>query len=112
MQFKNRETLTGDAQLFTSPADVTGMPQCSMNMTLHSVGGTLTTFDVQMQTSDNLEDWFDVGNSFGRTTVGVALEEINVRNHKYGRYVRAEIAITGTNPLVNYSLWLNTFPSS
>ena len=111
---KNRETLTGDSvTVLSQPIDVSGMPQCAINETIHSVGGTVTAFDINFQASGNLEDWVDIGPTLNGIAVGVELEELNVRDDKYGRYVRAQIILGGTGTaLVNYSLWLDTYSSS
>ncbi len=109
---KIRETLTGATTVKSPGIDVSGMPLAAINLTVHTTGGTVSTFTVQFQTSGNLEDWTNVGPAVSQTTAGVALDEINVKDDKYGRYVRAVVAMTGTDPLINYSLWLDTYPSS
>jgi hypothetical protein len=65
-----------------------------------------------MQTSDDLETWKDFGSSFALTAAGNSLQSFLASTSAYQRYVRASIALTGTTPLVSYSLWANLFPGS
>ena len=109
---KDRETVTGAATFYTSPVDVSSMAQFTFNFTVHAASGTSQTFALQFQTSDNLEDWEDVGGATSQDSAGTSIGGNNAMSHYYGRYIRASLLTGGTSPMFNYSLWLNTFASS
>jgi len=109
---KDRETITGVVTIFTQPVDVAGMPQLSAEAIVHAVSGTGPDCEFQMQTSNNLEDWSDIAGPFSQATAGATQAGYDVNAALYQRYVRFQIAVTGTSPMFNYSLFLNTFASS
>ena len=109
---KDRETITGVVTIETPPVDVSGMPQLSAEVVVHAVSGTTPDCQLQMQTSNNMEDWSDVGGTWSETAVGATQQTYEVNGTAYQRYVRFQVAVTGTNPMFNYSLFLNTYQSS
>ena len=109
---KNRETISGAGTFYTPPVDVSSRALFTVNLTVHSSSGTSQTFDVQYQTCDNLEDWADLGGPTSQNAPGTALMGYKAGTEFYGRYVRCKITVGGTDPMYNYSLWMNTFASS
>ena len=112
IQLKDRETITGADTYYTPSVDVSGMALYSWNLTVHSSSGTSQSFAITWQTSDNLEDWTDLGSAANQDTPGTSIESKDAKEDFYGRYVRAKITVGGTDPMFNYSLWMNTFASS
>ena len=109
---KDRETITGVVTVESKPLDLSGMPAFSVEIVLHAASGTGLNTLVQPQTSNNLEDWSDIGGSISISSIGAAQLAYDVTSDHYQKYVRFQIAINGTNPMVNLSLFVNTFPSS
>lgn len=109
---KDRETITGVVTVETQPVDVSGMPQLSAEVVVHAVSGTTPDCQLQLQTSNNLEDWSNIGGTWSETAVGATQQGYGVTGDNYQRYVRFQIAVTGTSPMFNYSLYLNTYASS
>ena len=109
---KDSEALNGEATVKSNPIDVSEIPAITATLIVHSIGGTSPQFSVQLKTSENLEDWDDVGSSIDATTACVTKAAFTVATDVWGRYIRAEIAFTGTTPKGVYSLYLNTFPST
>ena len=110
---KNRETLSGVITIFTIPVDVSRMSLTTIMLVVYSLSGTGTpTITIQFQTSNDMETWKDCGSPFNRTATGESLVGLVASTDGYQRYLRASIALTGTSPLVSYSLWTNLFTSS
>jgi hypothetical protein len=110
--FKNRETLTGVVTVYTTPVDVSNMPLLTATLIVYAISGTTPFLAVQLQTSEDLETWDDVGGSFNLGVAGADKRAFLADTAVYGRYIRAQLALTGTNPLVNFSLYMNMFPST
>jgi hypothetical protein len=109
---KNRETLSGATTEFSPPYDVSGYALLTGALIVYAAGGT-PTLDVALQTSDDLETWDDLSTAFTQaSTTGVTRQAWVASTEKYGRYVRAKIISAGTDPVMNYSLFLNTFEST
>jgi hypothetical protein len=106
---KNRETLSGVVTIATVPFDTNGMSLITLMLTVYAISGTTPDIEIQLQTSNDLETWVDVGASFSRTTAGTTITGFDAATVFYQRYVRAQIALTGTGPLASYSLWANLF---
>ena len=111
---KDRETITGATSIYTPPIDLSSMSLFTFNMTAHSASGTGPQIEVTWETSDNLEDWLALSGITGvtLTAAGTGIGSGDAKEDQYGRYVRAVITVTGTSPMFNYSLWMNTFASS
>ena len=109
---KDRETVTGAATFYTSPVDVSSMPQFTYNFTVHAASGTAQTFALSFETSDNLEDWEPLGGGSNQDAAGTTIGVVEANSSFYGRYVRVSLVTGGTTPMFNYSIWLNTFASS
>jgi hypothetical protein len=107
---KDRETLSGVLDIDTDPVDVSGMSLLTFLFVVYSISGTTPAATVQVQTSNDLETWKDVGSSFNLNAAGSQTAMFAALNENYQRYVRANVSLTGTAPLVSYSLWLNLFP--
>lgn len=108
---KDHEQLSGVVTVKSDPVDMSDLPALTATMVVHSIDGTSPDLEIGLETSDNLEDWVSFGSSVSRSTAGVSLAAARASSTHYGRYVRASIALTGTDPVVVYSLILNTFPS-
>jgi len=109
---KDRESIIGVVDLKSLGYDVSDIPMLTVSLAVHSIGGTSPDLGFTLETSDNLEDWVDVGSRVSRSTAGVTVTAYQALNTPWGRYIRAEINQTGTDPQSVYSLWINTFPSS
>jgi hypothetical protein len=109
---KNRETLTGTVTVFSTVFDASSMPVFTATLIAYAMAGTAPTLTVQFQTSEDLETWLDVSGALSLSATGVNHLACRAETAVYGRYVRAEIETTGTNPLANYSLVVDLFPSS
>ena len=109
---KEREPLSGVVTINSVPIDISDVPMVTMTLLVHAIGGTTPDLQVTLQTSDNLEDWTTVGTPFNRSTAGQSLAAFVASADPWGRYLRAEIALSGTTPTAAYSLWMNTFPSA
>lgn len=94
------------------PIDVTGVAMVIIGLTVHAISGTSPQIAVQLRTSDDLDTWEDVGSDLSRTTAGWSGRAVVASSTPYGRYVRVEYAITGTSPLVNATVTVNTFAST
>ena len=101
---KDRETITGVLTIYTAPVDLASMSMFTFNVTVHSAGGTSPTLTLAWETSDNLEDWLQLTGSTSQDAIGTSIDSHEAKTSKYGRYVRASIAVTGTSPIYNYSL--------
>lgn len=110
---KDRETLNGVVTVHSRALDVSEAPLLVATLTTHSMTGTTPELEIQLETSENLEDWASVGSSLNLTTADTTLSAFAAATIPYGRYVRAKIQLTGSDALLTvYSLWINTFPSS
>jgi hypothetical protein len=110
---KNRETLSGVVTINTIPVDVSRMGLTTLMLVVYSISGSGSpTITIQLQTSNDMETWVDCGSSFNRTSAGETLDALQASADGYQRYLRASIALTGTGPLVSYSLWANLFQGS
>lgn len=109
---KDRETVTGAATFYTPPVDVSSMSLFTFNFTVHAASGTSQTFGLTFETSDNLEDWKPLSGATNQDTPGTSIGGVDAKSQFYGRYIRASLVTGGTDPMFNYSLWLNTFGSS
>jgi hypothetical protein len=106
---KNRETLSGVITIYSDPVDVSGMSLLTFMLVVYAISGTSPVGTVQIQTSNDLETWKDVGSNFALTAVGQETRFLLAAGDFYQRYVRAEIDLAGTNPLVAYSLWADLY---
>ena len=94
----------------TQPVDMSGYPAFTFSLVAHDVNGTSPTLDVEWETSDNLEDWTQVGGNTQLTAAGMDSGLIRVAGgDQLLRYVRAKITTAGTNVAINYSLTMNLF---
>jgi len=111
---KNRETITGAVSIFTQPVDVSEVPMFTVTTVVHARSGTSPTFNISFETSDNLEDWSPMTSvpAISQDDPGMRVDSVRALSHPYGRYIRCEIVSAGTDPMYNYSLWINTFPNS
>jgi hypothetical protein len=108
---KDRETLTGVVTIESDPFDVSGMSLVTLMLTVYAISGTTPQLMIVMQSSADLETWTTVGSSFNVITAESKLASI-LASQGCQRYVRAQIALSGTLPLVSYSLWANLFPET
>src|SRR5688500_6189985 len=112
MVLRNRETVTGTVTVVSTVVDVSNMPLLTAIVVVYAVSGTGPTITIQLQTCDDLETWQNVGSTFKLRAAGMQKAAFTAQNDVYGRYIRCQIAVAGTNPLFNFSLWLNAFPST
>jgi hypothetical protein len=106
---KNRETVTGQVTVLSAVVDVASIPLLTASAVVYAVSGTGPSISFQIQTSDDLLTWATAGSSFNLAATGMQKAAFRSSTGVIGRYVRFQIAVAGTNPLFNYSLWLNTF---
>jgi len=110
---KRRHTLEAPITFETPTIDVGDIAFFVMDLTIHSINGTLPSVDVQARASDDLETWDNVGNHISATAAGGLAGKVDAKQDMYGRYVRFEIQLSGgVNPSVCYSLAINTHRSS
>ena len=108
----NRDTLSGAVTIQTPSVDVQGVPVINMTVTVHGVAGTSPSVDFKLQTSDDLETWADIGTAHTVNSTGYSAKGYKISTDLYARYVRVEAALTGTDPVINATLCLNTYMSS
>jgi hypothetical protein len=108
---KNRETLTGVVVIFTNPFDTGDYGVITAALVVYSITGTTPDLQIEFQTSNDPETWEDCGTAFAAVAAGTQLGGMTAATDKYQRYVRAKINLTGTSPLVSYSLWANLYHS-
>ena len=108
----DRETLTGAITVETPAIDVEGIPVVEVVVSVHGISGTSPQLTLQLQTSDDMETWADVGADIDMTATGYGADTYPVVDDLYARYVRIEAALTGTDPVVNATVSLNTYESS
>ena len=109
---KDRDSINGAVTVKSLSFDLSDVPMVTGSLVLHAIGGTGPDLSIQLETSDNLEDWTSVGSAFGRSSTGTQLAAFLASAAPWGRYLRASIVLAGTEPYAVFSLWLNTFPSS
>ena len=109
---KDRESLNGEVTLRSDPFDLSDIPMFTATLLVYAIGGTSPEISIQLETSDNLEDWTGVGSAITANSLDMSLTCFVATTHPWGRYVRAMIQLSGTSPNVVYSFWVNTFPSS
>jgi hypothetical protein len=110
---KVRETLTGAVTAYSSPIDISNSPIFTGCLIAHAVSGTSPTFDVSFETSDDLETWDALTATFQQVTAASVDRGVwPTSGEAYGRYIRAVFQLAGTSPLVNFSLYRNTFQST
>jgi hypothetical protein len=112
MTVKNRDTVTGVVTVYSRVLDVSNMPQLTLLLIVHAVSGTSPLLAAQVQSSDDLQTWSDVGGALSRSTTGQSNGALEARDEVYGRYIRIQFASSGTSPLFNFSYYVNGFPSS
>ena len=108
----DRETVSGVSAVETPSVDVQGGAVIQFSLTVHMINGTSPTFSAQLQTSDDLETWKDIGTVLSASTVDYYRDVVDIKTDKYGRYVRLRTTLAGTDPVVNVTIALNTFQSS
>jgi hypothetical protein len=109
---RNRDTVTGVVTVYSTIIDVSNMPLLTLLLIVHAVSGTGPNLAAQVQTSDDLESWSNVGSALSRGTAGQSKSAVTAETDVYGRYIRVEFASTGTSPLFNFSFYVNAFPST
>jgi len=105
----NRKQMYRAVTETSDPIDVQGIPRLSLDLTVNSISGTTPQVDAQLQTSDDLETWANVGGVVDRTSTGLELGAILITSTEYGRYVRVQYTLSGTDPLANVTICVNTF---
>lgn len=112
VNIKNRETLNGVVAIRSNPVDVSDQGALTFMLTVYAISGAAALLSIGLQTSNDLETWESVGSSFNQGAVANTLASFDAKTEKYQRYIRVVITLSGTTPLVSYSLWLNGFPSA
>lgn len=109
---KDSDALNGEATIRTSTIDVSEIPLLTVALIVHTIGGGSASISVQLETSENLEDWDDVGSPISQGSAIPTKAAFKAGTDVWGRYLRTTITFTGTTPKIVYSLYMNTFPSS
>ena len=110
---KQREVLTAGYVCFSPPIDVGGMPLLVTELIVYSITGTSPVLATQLQSCGDLESWQDApGADTSLAAVGSDLDATRADTVPYGQYIRYKISLTGTTPMCEYSLILNTYQSS
>lgn len=109
---KNRETLNGVITIKSNPVDVGDNSVISVMLLVYAISGAGATLAIQFEMSNDLENWVNLGSSFNLGTATSQTVAYTAAPNQFQRYFRASIALSGTTPLVSYSLWANLFPSS
>ena len=82
----------------TESKDKSSYTEAIFYIKVGTVGGSNTpTMTVQMQTSYDNVNWFDIESSVGITATG----NNTVRSTNFGKYIRLKYTLTGTNPVFN-----------
>ena len=110
---KQRATETGDIEFYTPAIDVVGVPQLTFELITYRLQGTTPQIVAQLQTSSDLETFGNVsGADVTLATTDTDIDQANAKDRPYSRYVRFKITISGSVTEIEYSLVLNTYPSS
>jgi hypothetical protein len=110
---KQRATETGDITFATPATDVSGMPLLTHELVVYALAGATPDVTVTVETSSDMLTWTPVGTPLNVTgTPDTDLASTRASQNPYSRYIRYEIVISGSVTSVEYSLVLNTFPSS
>ena len=109
---KQRETISGAITFHTSAIDVSGAAMMVTGVNVYDTGGTSPVISVQQQTGDDLETWTNIGSAISVSSVDQDYQTIKADTTPYGRYTRYQIDLSGTDPVMNYSIVLNTHSSS
>jgi len=109
---KQRHTLEGEITFETPAVDLGDVAFFIGNLIVYTITGAAASLSIQAQTSDDLDTWTNVGSPFAGSTAGSTRAAVDAKSDLFGRYVRFELAFTGTTPTVSYSLVINTHHSS
>lgn len=110
---RDRENQTAVVAARTQSIEASGYPAFTISLVAHILTGTTPSLDIQFETSDNLEDWTNLGTAVTRTTAGMSTGHVRLSSgDTILRYVRAIVTTTGTNVVANYSLAINLFQST
>ena len=110
---KQRATETGDIEFYTPAIDVVGVPQLTFELITYRLQGTTPQIVAQLQTSSDLETFGHVsGADVTLATTDTDIDQANAKDRPYSRYVRFKITVSGSVTEIEYSLVLNTYPSS
>jgi hypothetical protein len=109
---QNRVAQTQVITYETPYVDLGEAPMLTLDLTIYSITGTSPQVSVTLQSSDDLQTWTDIGSSVNGSSTGSTYGAVQALTNPYGKYGRVKIAITGTDPTANFSVALNTFPSS
>jgi len=110
---KQRATETGDVTMNTPAIDVGDNPLLVFELIAYRIAGTSEQITAQLQSSNDMDTWADViGADATLAVAGSDFDSARAFERPYGRYVRFEIVISGTVTEIEYSLVLNTYPSS
>ena len=105
------ESFAGLLRRRSRPIDVDGCASLELEAAVGaiSVGTGLT---LQLQTSDDLKHWSDVGDGIGLKTTGYGAAHYRAAVDKYKRWIRVEAELTGPDPAVLTSVSVNPYESS
>jgi len=107
-----RELLVGVTKLQSIAVEVAGYSLATLTLVGHDLSGTSPRLEVTLLTSDDLEDWVIVATGVSLTSAGIASQALKAGTAPWGRYARAEVSLSGTDPMTVYSLALGLFTSS
>ncbi len=82
------------------------------SLTAYNLSGTSPAVAVAIQTSDDGEVWSSVGTILTATTVGITFGTFQIVSNQWGRLVRAQAVVSGTNGVAEFALGLQTLLSS
>jgi hypothetical protein len=102
----------GQTIVLPAVVDVSDLPLLNFTGARYLLGGTNPSIVAQLETSDDLDTWAQVGSGINLAPDPYTLVVVTAKNDPYGRYLRAKLIITGTDVMVSFSLWIETFRSS
>jgi hypothetical protein len=109
-----RETLSvAGAQRTSPPIDLSNVPFFIVGFITHVIAGSTPTLDVDIETSDDLDTWADLGLTIQGDTTGEYLRTaVDLKTTPCGRYIRVKMSGAGTSLTVEFSVYINTYPST
>lgn len=107
------ETLSGNgAQRTSPPIDMSNVPFFIVGFITHAIAGTTPTLDVDIETSDDLETWADLGLTIQADAAEYLRQSVDLKTTPCGRYIRVKMSGAGANLTVEFSVYINTYPST
>ena len=111
---KQRATENGDIGFQTPAIDVSGQALLVTEIIVYNLAGSALDIAIQIQSSNDLQTWTNLAaaGSDNLAAVGATSLGTPATSGLYGRYIRYAVTISGTTSSIQYSIVLNTFPST